>query len=193
MKYLFSILFSLFALCLSAQNVASDSTYFVVEGAKTFQIDVTNYANGAQDLRKREVVNLADDLNNRVTAQAERWTDMFNRTDGVDEKVLKFIRENNRIANQTTTDLLANNQAAMETGLSGNYALADFDRTGTMAFAVNASNVLRYSGVGTGTVICLTPTTIYLRGWRTNGLLLFTNDNGATWCSLNRKIKLTKQ
>jgi hypothetical protein len=194
MKYLFLIIFSFFVLTISAQNIASDSTYFVVEGGKTFQIEVTNYANGAQDLKKREVIDLSNDLNERIVSQADRWTDFYNRTAGIDERIQRIIRENNRIANQTTNDLLANNQAAMQSGLIASYTLADFDRTATMSFALNASNVLRFSGtgVGTGQVVCLTPTTIYLRNWRSSGLLLFTSDGGATWNSLNRKIKLTK-
>jgi ribosomal protein S18 len=193
-QLIFSI--SLFSsMVISAQNVASDSTYFVVEGGKTFQVDVINYSNGAQDLKKREVLDLSSDLNARVLAQTDRWTDFYNRTTGIDEKLQKFIRENNRIANQTTTDLFATNQLAMQDALIGSYALADYDRSTTMAFALNASNVLRFSGtgVGTGQVVCLTPTTIYLRNWRGSGLLLFTSNNGATWSSLNRKLTLTKQ
>jgi len=195
MKYLFSIAFFLLNLSLYSQNIASDSTYFVVEGGKTFQVDVVNYINGAQDLKKREVVDLSGDLNQRILAQAERWTDSYNRTAGIDEKILKSIRENNRIANQTTVDLLAANQAAMQAGLIASYALTDYDRASSMAFALNAQNVLRFSGtgVGTGVVVCLTTTTIYLRNWRGSGLLLFTDDGGATWNSLNRKIRLTKQ
>ena len=193
MKYILTIGLILASLFCFSQNVASDSTYFVVENGKTFQVDVTNYANGAQDLHKREVTDLSSDLQTRIASQADKWTDMFNRTEGIDEKIQKIIRENNRIANQTTVDLLANNQAAMQAGLIGNYAVLDYDRTGTMSFAVNGSGQLRYSGIGSGQVICLTPTTIYLKGWRTNGLLLFSNDGGATWNSINRKIKLTKQ
>lgn len=193
MKYILSIALIAFSLCMFGQNVASDSTYFVIENGKTFQIDVVNYANGAQDIRKREVTDLSSDLNTRITSQADKWTDMFNRTDGIDEKVQKIIRENNRIANQTTVDLLANNQATMQAGLIGSYAVLDFDRTGTMSFALNVSNQLRYPGIGTGQVICLTPTTIYLKNWRTAGLLLFTNDGGTNWYGFTRKIKLTKQ
>lgn len=193
MKYILTIGFLAFSLFMFGQNISSDSTYFVIENGKTFQIDVTNYANGAQDLRKREVVNLSSDLQSRIASITDKWTDMFNKTEGIDEKIQKIIRENNRIANQTTVDLLANNQAAMQAGLIASYAVLDYDRTGTMAFALNGSGQLRYSGIGTGQVICLTPTTIYLKGWRTAGLLLFTNDGGATWCSIHRKIKLTKQ
>lgn len=193
MKYLFSILLCLASFLVISQNVTSDSTYFVIENGHTFQIDVINYANGAQDLRKREVIDLTQDLNSRILAQADKWTDFYNRTSSLDEKIQKFIRENNRIANQTTVDLLANNQAAMQGGLVGTYAVLDFDRSGSMDFVVNAQNVLRYSGIGNGQVICLTPTVIYLKNWRTNGLLLFTSDNGATWCNMTRKIKLTKQ
>jgi hypothetical protein len=166
MKYIFSTFLLLCFFAATSQHILSDSTYFVVESGKTFQVDVTNYVNGGQDLKKREVSNLREDFANRIFPTVNRWEGLFHGMDGVDEKIQKLIRENQRIANQTGMNHLDTVTLAARPMLVGTWNILDYDRASTVTLAVNASGVLRWGGAQGGQVVALIPTVAYLRGWK---------------------------
>lgn len=185
-------MFCIWAASAAAQHVESDSTWYATESGNQFRYTQTDYVDGSF-LLKKERVSIVDTYRAKLAELAENLDGIYNSAEKTNARILKTIRENARVANQTGTNLLDTASIAAQAGLAGTWNVLDFDRASTLTITYNAANSnLKWNGTAGATISVISPTIIYLKNWKTAGLLLFTRDGGATWADIERKIILSK-
>ena len=188
------IIFFLFLpFLMAAQTVVLDTTYFEVVNGTNFNVRVVSYSNGSQEVQRTVIDDIAVDFANRLANRAGNFASLAGVASSLNERITRLIRENARVKTQTNVDVMENNVLAIQASMVGTWNILDYDRASTVNIAFNAVNKkLRWGGAQGDQIFALSQNVIYLRNWRTRGLLLF-SDDGLTWRSLGGNIVLTKQ